>query len=187
MKETKSKGIRIKTIANMTEFLNYLSGASWTSQQINIMSRDKSIRSNLLSYATQLNFCKKEGNLYYFTDRIFDPFHAKQLIELSNKYNVEVVEKKRLRLEEEKNKQQNIVESNIKENYSELEYKFNQLEIEIENLFIENSSLKKHIVSANAEIEELRKNNKSQSYETEINLLKNKIVNFEKLLSAYFK
>ena len=74
MKETKSKGIRIKTIANMTEFLNYLSGASWTSQQINIMSRDKSIRSNLLSYATQLNFCKKEGNLYYFTDRIFDPF-----------------------------------------------------------------------------------------------------------------
>ena len=97
------------------------------------------------------------------------------------------MEKKRLRLEEEKKIKQNIVEADIKENYSELEYKFNQLEIEIDNLFIENSSLKKHIVSANAEIEELRKNNKSESYETEINLLKNKIVNFEKLLSAYFK
>lgn len=181
-KQMKSKktGIRIRTITNMTNFLNHLSGKSWKPQQIILLSRENSIRSNFLSYASQLNYCKKEGELYYFLDRLFDPFHAKQIIELSNKYNIEVMDKKRLRLEQENNETDNIHnEINLAEMYNKLQLRLGELEVE-------NLMLKNKIISADAEINKLNNRRNTESYEIEINLLKDKIVNFQNLLTAYF-
>ena len=85
----------------MTNFLNFLSGKTYRSNEIVELSKQYHIRANFLSYAKQMNYCKKdESGAYYFLNRVFDPIHAKHLIEVSNKYNNEVLAKKKRRLED---------------------------------------------------------------------------------------
>ena len=96
MKQGQKYPIRQVSITNMTNFLNLLAGKTFRSKEIVALSKEHHIRANFLSYAKQISYCKKQPDgSYYFLDRLFDPIHGKLLIETSNKYNNEVMAKKR--------------------------------------------------------------------------------------------
>jgi len=96
MKKGNKYQIRQVSITNMTNFLNLLAGKTFRSKEIVELSKEHHIRANFLSYAKAISYCKKQADgSYYFLDRLFDPIHGKLLIETSNKYNNEVMEKKR--------------------------------------------------------------------------------------------
>ena len=96
MKKGNKYPIRQVSITNMTNFLNLLAGKTFRSKEIVELSKEHHIRANFLSYAKQISYCKKQADgSYYFLDRLFDPIHGKLLIETSNKYNNEVMAKKR--------------------------------------------------------------------------------------------
>ena len=117
MEQKRKHPIRQVSITNMTKFLNFLSGKTYMSNEIVELSKQYHIRANFLSYAKQMNYCKKdESGAYYFSNRVFDPIHAKHLIEVSNKYNTEVLAKKKRRLEEKQNYLTNLeIENEMKE------------------------------------------------------------------------
>jgi len=99
MKKGNKYPIRQVSITNMTNFLNLLAGKTFRSKEIVALSKEYHIRANFLSYAKAISYCKKQADgSYYFLDRLFDPIHGKLLIETSNKYNNEVMEKKRNKL-----------------------------------------------------------------------------------------
>jgi hypothetical protein len=113
----KKGGIRQKTIDSMVSFLNLLKGQTLTGREVNNLAKELNIRANVHNFALQLNFCGRKDNLYVFADYDFEPIHARQLIKLSNEYNVRVVEEARIRKEEkEKNAIKDAVEITEKQN-----------------------------------------------------------------------
>ena len=106
----KKGGIRQKTIDSMVSFLNLLKGQTLTGREVNNLARELNIRANVHSFALQLNFCGRKGKEYAFADYDFEPIHARQLIKLSNEYNVRVVEEARIRKEE---KQKEIIKGAV--------------------------------------------------------------------------
>jgi predicted nucleic acid-binding Zn-ribbon protein len=120
MEQKRKYPIRQVSITNMTKFLNLLAGKTYRSNEIVELSKEYHIRANFLSYAKQMNYCKKdESGAYFFLDRLFDPIHAKHLIEVSNKYNNEVLAKKKRRLEEKQNDLTNLEIENEMNEYEE--------------------------------------------------------------------
>ena len=175
MEQKRKYPIRQVSITNMTKFLNFLSGKTYRSNEIVELSKQYHIRANFLSYAKQMNYCKKDENgAYYFLDRLFDPIHAKHLIEVSNKYNNEVLAKKKRRLEEKQNDLTNLKienemneykenndldkKSKIGENFNSAETHFhhrNLLELQISTLKSENIKLEYEVsdlLDANANL-----------------------------------
>jgi len=191
----------------MTNFLNFLSGKTYRSNEIVELSKKYHIRANFLGYAKQMNYCKKdESGAYYFLDRLFDPIHAKLLIEVSNKYNNKVMAKKKRLLEEKQNMEQlitNDLKEEEKKNYlqnelnllelqvTQLKSENNILENEVSDLLDANTNLKKSVDYLNEEIKGLNdiiwNNNNYDSLQMENDLLKEKISSLEKLVSIYFK
>ena len=113
----KKGGIRQKTIDSMVSFLNLLKGQTLTGREVNNLARELNIRANVHNFALQLNFCGRKDKLYVFADYDFEPIHARQLIKLSNEYNVRIVEEARMRKEEkEKNVIKDAVEITEKQN-----------------------------------------------------------------------
>jgi len=113
----KKGGIRQKTIDSMVSFLNLLKGQTLTGREVNNLARELNIRANVHNFALQLNFCGRKDKLYVFADYDFEPIHARQLIKLSNEYNVRIVEEARIRKEEkEKNVIKDAVEITEKQN-----------------------------------------------------------------------
>jgi hypothetical protein len=100
----KRGGIRQSTIDKLVDFLNLLRGKTLISREVNDLAREYNVRSNVHNFACELNLCVKKGKQYTFADYEFEPIHARQLIKLSNEYNVRVVEEARKR-KEEKEKQ----------------------------------------------------------------------------------
>lgn len=100
----KRGGIRQSTIDKLVDFLNLLRGKTLISKEVNDLAREHNVRSNVHNFACELNLCVKRGKQYIFADYEFEPIHARQLIKLSNEYNVRVVEEARIR-KEEKEKQ----------------------------------------------------------------------------------
>jgi hypothetical protein len=92
------------TIDKLVDFLNLLRGKTLISKEVNDLAREHNVRSNVHNFACELNLCVKRGKQYIFADYEFEPIHARQLIKLSNEYNVRVVEEARIR-KEEKEKQ----------------------------------------------------------------------------------
>jgi FtsZ-binding cell division protein ZapB len=206
MEQKRKYPIRQVSITNMTKFLNFLSGKTYRSNEIVELSKQYHIRANFLSYAKQMNYCKKdESGAYYFLNRVFDPIHAKHLIEVSNKYNNEVLAKKKRRLEQKESlttnveldesvkieethfHQRNLLELQI----SALKSENVKLEYEVSDLLDANANLKKSVNYLNEEIKGLNdiiwNNNNYDSLQKENDLLKEKISSLEKLVSIYFK
>jgi hypothetical protein len=96
----KRGGIRQSTIDKLVDFLNLLRGKTLISKEVNDLAREQNVRSNVHNFACELNLCVKKGKQYTFADYEFEPIHARQLIKLSNEYNVRVVEEARKRKEE---------------------------------------------------------------------------------------
>ena len=96
----KRGGIRQSTIDKLVDFLNLLRGQTLISKEVNDLARDYNVRSNVHNFACELNLCVKKGKQYIFADYEFEPIHARQLIKLSNEYNVRVVEEARIRKEQ---------------------------------------------------------------------------------------
>jgi FtsZ-binding cell division protein ZapB len=206
MEQKRKYPIRQVSITNMTNFLNFLSGKTYRSNEIVELSKQYHIRANFLSYAKQMNYCKKdESGAYYFLNRVFDPIHAKHLIEVSNKYNNEVLAKKKRLLEQKESlttnveldesvkieethfHQRNLLELQI----SALKSENVKLEYEVSDLLDANANLKKSVNYLNEEIKGLNdiiwNNNNYDSLQKENDLLKEKISSLEKLVSIYFK
>ena len=206
MEQKRKYPIRQVSITNMTKFLNFLSGKTYRSNEIVELSKQYHIRANFLSYAKQMNYCKKdESGAYYFLNRVFDPIHAKHLIEVSNKYNNEVLAKKKRLLEQKESlttnveldesvkieethfHQRNLLELQI----SALKSENVKLEYEVSDLLDANANLKKSVNYLNEEIKGLNdiiwNNNNNESLQKENDLLKEKISSLEKLVSVYFK
>jgi FtsZ-binding cell division protein ZapB len=206
MEQKRKYPIRQVSITNMTKFLNFLSGKTYRSNEIVELSKQYHIRANFLSYAKQMNYCKKdESGAYYFLNRVFDPIHAKHLIEVSNKYNNEVLAKKKRLLEQKESlttnveldesvkieethfHQRNLLELQI----SALKSENVKLEYEVSDLLDANANLKKSVNYLNEEIKGLNdiiwNNNNYDSLQKENDLLKEKISSLEKLVSVYFK
>ena len=199
MTKEKKFPIRQVSITNMTKFLNLLAGKTYRSNEIVELSKQYHIRANFLSYAKQMNYCKKdESGAYYFLNRVFDPIHAKHLIEVSNKYNNEVLAKKKRRLEEKESlttnveldesvkieetqfHQRNLLELQI----SALKSENVKLEYEVSDLLDANANLKKSVINLEKEVNDLYSD---KSLQKENDLLKEKISSLEKLVSIYFK
>jgi hypothetical protein len=106
----KKGGIRQKTIDSMVSFLNLLKGQTLTGREVNNLARELNIRANVHNFALELNFCGRKDKLYVFADYDFEPIHARQLIKLSNEYNVRVVEEARKRKEE---KEKNVIKDAV--------------------------------------------------------------------------
>lgn len=209
MEQKRKHPIRQVSITNMTNFLNFLAGDTYRSNEIVELSKKYHIRANFLSYAKQMNYCKKDENgAYYFSNRVFDPIHAKHLIEVSNKYNNEVLAKKKRRLEENESTTTTTKNVELNDSFNNEETHFHQrnlLELQIsalksENDILENevsglldskSNLKKSLDYCNEEIRGLNdiiwNNNNNESLQKENDLLKEKISSLEKLVSIYFK
>ena len=96
----KKGGIRQSTIDKLVDFLNLLRGKTLISKEVNDLAREHNVRSNVHNFACELNLCVKRGKQYIFADYEFEPIHARQLIKLSNEYNVRVVEEARIRKEQ---------------------------------------------------------------------------------------
>ena len=199
MEQKRKHPIRQVSITNMTNFLNFLAGDTYRSNEIVELSKKYHIRANFLSYAKQMNYCKKDENGgYYFLNRVFDPIHAKHLIEVSNKYNNEVLAKKKRRLEEKESlstnveldesvkiegthfHQRNLLELQI----SALKSENVKLEYEVSDLLDANANLKKSVINLEKEVNDLYSD---KSLQKENDLLKEKISSLEKLVSIYFK
>ena len=199
MEQKRKYPIRQVSITNMTNFLNFLAGDTYRSNEIVELSKKYHIRANFLSYAKQMNYCKKdESGAYYFLDRLFDPIHAKHLIEISNKYNNEVLAKKKRLLEQKENlttnveldesvkieetqfHQRNLLELQI----SALKSENVKLEYEVSDLLDANANLKKSVINLEKEVNDLYSD---KSLQKENDLLKEKISSLEKLVSIYFK
>jgi hypothetical protein len=199
MEQKRKHPIRQVSITNMTNFLNFLAGDTYRSNEIVELSKKYHIRANFLSYAKQMNYCKKDENgAYYFSNRVFDPIHAKHLIEVSNKYNNEVLAKKKRRLEQKENlttnveldesvkieethfHQRNLLELQI----SALKSENVKLEYEVSDLLDANANLKKSVINLEKEVNDLYSD---KSLQKENDLLKEKISSLEKLVSIYFK
>ena len=199
MEQKRKYPIRQVSITNMTNFLNFLSGKTYRSNEIVELSKQYHIRANFLSYAKQMNYCKKnESGAYYFLNRVFDPIHAKHLIEVSNKYNNEVLAKKKRLLEQKENlttnveldesvkieetqfHQRNLLELQI----SALKSENVKLEYEVSDLLDANANLKKSVINLEKEVNDLYSD---KSLQKENDLLKEKISSLEKLVSIYFK
>ena len=206
MEQKRKYPIRQVSITNMTNFLNLLSGKTYRSNEIVELSKQYHIRANFLGYAKKMNYCKKdESGAYYFLNRVFDPIHAKHLIEMSNKYNNEVMAKKKRLLEQKESlttnveldesvkieethfHQRNLLELQI----SALKSENVKLEYEVSDLLDANANLKKSVNYLNEEIKGLNdiiwNNNNYDSLQKENDLLKEKISSLEKLVSIYFK
>ena len=199
MTKEKKFPIRQVSITNMTKFLNLLAGKTYRSNEIVELSKQYHIRANFLSYAKQMNYCKKdESGAYFFLDRLFDPIHAKHLIEVSNKYNNEVLAKKKRLLEEKENLTKNVEldkpfnteethfhQRNLLElQVSALKSKNNMLVSNITDLLDANDNLKKSVINLEKEVNDLYSD---KSLQKENDLLKEKISSLEKLVSIYFK
>lgn len=166
MEQKRKYPIRQVSITNMTKFLNSLAGKTYRSKEIVEMQKEYHIRANFLIYAKQMNYCKKdESGAYYFLDRLFDPIHAKHLIEVSNKYNNEVMAKKKRRLEEKNNDLENkteyttITSSKIAESFDTHEMHFhhrNLLELQLTQLKSENNILEKEVNDLYSENEKFK-------------------------------
>jgi len=206
MEQKRKYPIRQVSITNMTNFLNSLAGKTYRSNEIVELQKQYHIRANFLSYAKQMNYCKKDENgAYYFLNRVFDPIHAKHLIEVSNKYNNEVMAKKKRLLEEKETlttsveldesvkieethfHQRNLLELQLTQLKSENDI----LENEVSDLLDANANLKKSVNYLNEEIKGLNdiiwNSNNNESLQKENDLLKEKISSLEKLVSIYFK
>ena len=206
MEQKRKYPIRQVSITNMTKFLNFLAGKTYRSNEIVELSKEYHIRANFLSYAKQMNYCKKDENgAYFFLDRLFDPIHAKHLIEVSNKYNNEVLAKKKRRLEEKESlttnveldelvkieethfHQRNLLELQLPQIKSENDI----LENEVSDLLDANANLKKSVDYLNEEIKGLNdiiwNNNNYDSLQKENDLLNERLGIFQKLLVGYFK
>ena len=208
MEQKRKHPIRQVSITNMTNFLNFLAGDTYRSNEIVELSKKYHIRANFLSYAKQMNYCKKDENgAYYFSNRVFDPIHAKHLIEVSNKYNNEVLAKKKRLLEQKESlttnveldesvkieethfHQRNLLELQI----SALKSENVKLEYEVSDLLDANANLKKSVISYEKEVNYLESENEKfkksvdKSLQKENDLLKEKISSLEKLVSIYFK
>lgn len=174
MEQKRKFPIRQVSITNMTNFLNFLAGDTYRSNEIVELSKKYHIRANFLSYAKQMNYCKKdESGAYYFLDRLFDPIHAKHLIEISNKYNNEVLAKKKRLLEQKENlttnveldesvkieqtqfHQRNLLELQI----SALKSENVKLEYEVSDLLDANANLKKSVINLEKEVNDLYSEN----------------------------
>lgn len=146
MEQKRKYPIRQVSITNMTKFLNFLAGKTYRSTEIVELSKQYHIRANFLSYAKQMNYCKKdESGAYYFSNRVFDPIHAKHLIEVSNKYNTEVLAKKKRLLEQKENLTKNV---ELDKPFNTEETHFHQrnlLELQISALKSENINLEKEV------------------------------------------
>jgi hypothetical protein len=156
MEQKRKYPIRQVSITNMTKFLNFLSGKTYRSNEIVELSKQYHIRANFLSYAKQMNYCKKdESGAYYFLNRVFDPIHAKHLIEVSNKYNNEVLAKKKRRLEEKQNLTTNVeLDESVKIEETHFHQR-NLLELQISALKSENVKLEYEVsdlLDANANL-----------------------------------
>jgi hypothetical protein len=206
MEQKRKYPIRQVSITNMTKFLNFLAGDTYRSNEIVELSKKYHIRANFLSYAKQMNYCKKdESGAYYFSNRVFDPIHAKHLIEVSNKYNNEVLAKKKRLLEQKESlttnveldesvkieethfHQRNLLELQI----SALKSENIKLEYEVSDLLDANANLKKSLDYCNTEIKGLNdiifNNNNNESLQKENELLNERLDIFQKLLVGYFK
>ena len=208
MTKEKKFPIRQVSITNMTKFLNLLAGKTYRSNEIVELSKQYHIRANFLSYAKQMNYCKKdESGAYFFLDRLFDPIHAKHLIEVSNKYNNEVLAKKKRLLEEKENLTKNVEldkpfnteethfhQRNLLElQVSALKSKNNMLVSNITDLLDANDNLKKSVINLEKEVNDLYSENEKfkksvdKSLQKENDLLKERLDIFQKLLVGYFK
>jgi hypothetical protein len=206
MEQKRKYPIRQVSITNMTNFLNLLSGKTYRSNEIVELSKQYHIRANFLGYAKKMNYCKKdESGAYYFLNRVFDPIHAKHLIEVSNKYNNEVMAKKKRLLEQKESLTTNVeldesvkIEETHFHQRNLLELQLTQiksendiLENEVSDLLDANANLKKSVNYLNEEIKGLNdiiwNNNNYDSLQKENDLLKEKISSLEKLVSIYFK
>jgi hypothetical protein len=206
MEQKRKYPIRQVSITNMTNFLNLLSGKTYRSNEIVELSKQYHIRANFLGYAKKMNYCKKdESGAYYFLNRVFDPIHAKHLIEMSNKYNNEVMAKKKRLLEQKESLTTNVeldesvkIEETHFHQRNLLELQLTQiksendiLENEVSDLLDANANLKKSVNYLNEEIKGLNdiiwNNNNYDSLQKENDLLKEKISSLEKLVSIYFK
>lgn len=175
MKKGNKYQIRQVSITNMTNFLNLLAGKTFRSKEIVELSKEYHIRANFLSYAKEISYCKKQPDgSYYFLDRLFDPIHGKLLIETSNKYNNEVMEKKRNMLKlmtndlkaEEKNKSNE--NSEVIENSKKLIEELNQ---QIDNLYDEINDLNQRNTKLEKNQENEYRTNLIQQYEGDIDFL----------------
>jgi hypothetical protein len=208
MEQKRKHPIRQVSITNMTNFLNFLAGDTYRSNEIVELSKKYHIRANFLSYAKQMNYCKKDENgAYYFSNRVFDPIHAKHLIEVSNKYNTEVLAKKKRLLEQKESLTKNV---ELDKTFNTEETHFHQrnllelqisalksenvkLEYEVSDLLDANANLKKSVISYEKEVNYLESENEKfkksvdKSLQKENDLLKEKISSLEKLVSIYFK
>ena len=174
MEQKRKYPIRQVSITNMTKFLNFLAGKTYRSNEIVELSKTHHIRANFLSYAKQMNYCKKdESGAYYFLNRVFDPIHAKHLIEVSNKYNNEVLAKKKRLLEQKESlttnveldesvkieethfHQRNLLELQI----SALKSENVKLEYEVSDLLDANANLKKSVINLEKEVNDLYSEN----------------------------
>ena len=206
MEQKRKYPIRQVSITNMTNFLNLLSCKTYRSNEIVELSKQYHIRANFLGYAKKMNYCKKdESGAYYFLNRVFDPIHAKHLIEMSNKYNNEVMAKKKRLLEQKESLTTNVeldesvkIEETHFHQRNLLELQLTQiksendiLENEVSDLLDANANLKKSVNYLNEEIKGLNdiiwNNNNYDSLQKENDLLKEKISSLEKLVSIYFK
>ena len=193
MTKEKKFPIRQVSITNMTKFLNLLAGKTYRSNEIVELSKQYHIRANFLSYAKQMNYCKKdESGAYFFLDRLFDPIHAKHLIEVSNKYNNEVLAKKKRLLEEKENLTKNV---ELDKPFNTEETHFHQrnlLELQVSALKSENINLEKEVNDLYSENEKFKiqvtelksKNNMLVSNITDLldanDNLKKSVINLEK-------
>ena len=208
MEQKRKFPIRQVSITNMTNFLNLIAGKTYRSNEIVELSKKHHIRANFLSYAKQMNYCKKdESGAYYFLNRVFDPIHAKHLIEVSNKYNNEVLAKKKRLLEEKENLTKNVEldkpfnteethfhQRNLLElQVSALKSKNNMLVSNITDLLDANDNLKKSVINLEKEVNDLYSENEKfkksvdKSLQKENDLLKERLDIFQKLLVGSFK
>jgi hypothetical protein len=185
MEQKRKYPIRQVSITNMTKFLNFLAGKTYRSNEIVELSKQYHIRANFLSYAKQMNYCKKdESGAYYFLNRVFDPIHAKHLIEVSNKYNNEVMAKKKRLLEEKQNYLTNLAIENEMNEYQENNdldktsklgesfdteethfHQRNLLELEISTLKSKNNMLALNITDLLDAVTKLKNDNTKLEYE----------------------
>ena len=201
MEQKRKYPIRQVSITNMTKFLNFLAGKTYRSNEIVELSKEYHIRANFLSYAKQMNYCKKdESGAYFFLDRLFDPIHAKHLIEVSNKYNNEVLAKKKRLLEEKENLTKNVEldkpfnteethfhQRNLLElQVSALKNENDILENEISGLLDSKSNLKKSVINLEKEVNDLHSEN--EKFKIQVTELKSKnnmlVSNITDLLDA---
>ena len=208
MEQKRKFPIRQVSITNMTNFLNLIAGKTYRSNEIVELSKKHHIRANFLSYAKQMNYCKKdESGAYFFLDRLFDPIHAKHLIEVSNKYNNEVLAKKKRLLEEKENLTKNVEldkpfnteethfhQRNLLElQVSALKSKNNMLVSNITDLLDANDNLKKSVINLEKEVNDLYSENEKfkksvdKSLQKENDLLKERLDIFQIFLVGYFK